>query len=151
MNWRRCPIPGKTSRASRPNGERTEMIKTLKILDGAGLKKALQKLALGDQPGPGDAAKVARIIAAVRGGGDAALLSLVRRFDGFKAASASELRVSAPEIRQAYGKVGPAFLRALKSARANVEAFQSRLKAASWRSEERRVGKECRSRWSPYH
>src|SRR5260221_7284 len=23
--------------------------------------------------------------------------------------------------------------------------------AAHWRSEERRVGKECRSRWSPYH
>ena len=23
--------------------------------------------------------------------------------------------------------------------------------ADSWRSEERRVGKECRSRWSPYH
>ena len=22
---------------------------------------------------------------------------------------------------------------------------------AMWRSEERRVGKECRSRWSPYH
>src|SRR2546422_7536718 len=22
---------------------------------------------------------------------------------------------------------------------------------AEWRSEERRVGKECRSRWSPYH
>ena len=22
---------------------------------------------------------------------------------------------------------------------------------ARWRSEERRVGKECRSRWSPYH
>ena len=21
----------------------------------------------------------------------------------------------------------------------------------AWRSEERRVGKECRSRWSPYH
>ena len=31
-------------------------------------------------------------------------------------------------------------------ARATVEVF------ASWqRSEERRVGKECRSRWSPYH
>src|SRR3712207_188578 len=26
-----------------------------------------------------------------------------------------------------------------------------RLKAADVRSEERRVGKECRSRWSPYH
>ena len=23
--------------------------------------------------------------------------------------------------------------------------------SAYWRSEERRVGKECRSRWSPYH
>ena len=22
---------------------------------------------------------------------------------------------------------------------------------SEWRSEERRVGKECRSRWSPYH
>src|SRR2546425_8449823 len=26
-----------------------------------------------------------------------------------------------------------------------------RADAADWRSEERRVGKECRSRWSPYH
>src|SRR2546430_13965915 len=25
------------------------------------------------------------------------------------------------------------------------------LQNAEWRSEERRVGKECRSRWSPYH
>ena len=25
------------------------------------------------------------------------------------------------------------------------------LEAIAWRSEERRVGKECRSRWSPYH
>ena len=24
-------------------------------------------------------------------------------------------------------------------------------KPSGWRSEERRVGKECRSRWSPYH
>ena len=24
-------------------------------------------------------------------------------------------------------------------------------KTNKWRSEERRVGKECRSRWSPYH
>ena len=24
-------------------------------------------------------------------------------------------------------------------------------KLFDWRSEERRVGKECRSRWSPYH
>src|SRR2546422_4081412 len=25
------------------------------------------------------------------------------------------------------------------------------INAVAWRSEERRVGKECRSRWSPYH
>ena len=30
--------------------------------------------------------------------------------------------------------------------RAYFETFTTR-----WRSEERRVGKECRSRWSPYH
>ena len=26
-----------------------------------------------------------------------------------------------------------------------------RVMTKAWRSEERRVGKECRSRWSPYH
>ena len=33
------------------------------------------------------------------------------------------------------------------------ESFQLATKNAAWinRSEERRVGKECRSRWSPYH
>ena len=31
----------------------------------------------------------------------------------------------------------------------NIAAVQQRLNPA--RSEERRVGKECRSRWSPYH
>ena len=33
------------------------------------------------------------------------------------------------------------------------EAIESILNQTmkEWRSEERRVGKECRSRWSPYH
>ena len=31
------------------------------------------------------------------------------------------------------------------------EALVQQLKQAVLRSEERRVGKECRSRWSPYH
>ena len=38
--------------------------------------------------------------------------------------------------------------------RAGVEiilAFKSFAMWRSFRSEERRVGKECRSRWSPYH
>ena len=32
-----------------------------------------------------------------------------------------------------------------------VESYQDVLKSCDFRSEERRVGKECRSRWSPYH
>src|SRR3989475_11457379 len=35
--------------------------------------------------------------------------------------------------------------------RANVPTAASRTFDALERSEERRVGKECRSRWSPYH
>ena len=40
-----------------------------------------------------------------------------------------------------------------KDANINVEAAQKYLDngAQTTRSEERRVGKECRSRWSPYH
>src|SRR2546427_6030905 len=33
----------------------------------------------------------------------------------------------------------------------NLDAFEPMVIAAKQRSEERRVGKECRSRWSPYH
>src|SRR2546421_9429868 len=33
----------------------------------------------------------------------------------------------------------------------NFAAFLARHRAERERSEERRVGKECRSRWSPYH
>src|SRR3712207_9035541 len=31
------------------------------------------------------------------------------------------------------------------------EMDEMRYRLERWRSEERRVGKECRSRWSPYH
>ena len=37
--------------------------------------------------------------------------------------------------------------RILEAARLSPSACN----AQPWRSEERRVGKECRSRWSPYH
>ena len=32
-----------------------------------------------------------------------------------------------------------------------VRGYSTTLKCVAARSEERRVGKECRSRWSPYH
>ena len=40
--------------------------------------------------------------------------------------------------------------KAIKGIEDEIYLFGSRV-AASQRSEERRVGKECRSRWSPYH
>ena len=33
----------------------------------------------------------------------------------------------------------------------NRKDFQTTINGKKTRSEERRVGKECRSRWSPYH
>ena len=39
----------------------------------------------------------------------------------------------------------------VKGAHGNLERFYILRKAGRSRSEERRVGKECRSRWSPYH
>ena len=41
----------------------------------------------------------------------------------------------------------------IEEGRARAEGIQelARSWAAAGRSEERRVGKECRSRWSPYH
>ena len=40
---------------------------------------------------------------------------------------------------------------AIGQANAELAAAESRKSLAELRSEERRVGKECRSRWSPYH
>src|SRR2546426_5855577 len=33
----------------------------------------------------------------------------------------------------------------------HISQHQAISRSIQWRSEERRVGKECRSRWSPYH
>src|SRR2546422_7065711 len=47
---------------------------------------------------------------------------------------------------QVFGKVAPAGTATVALLDTGVDAFHPDL-----RSEERRVGKECRSRWSPYH
>src|SRR3712207_7447126 len=47
-------------------------------------------------------------------------------------------------IKWIIGPLGDMFLRAIKMVVVPLVLF-------SLRSEERRVGKECRSRWSPYH
>jgi len=45
----------------------------------------------------------------------------------------------------------PARIAELRAAAAAAEAGFAAREPAAARSEERRVGKECRSRWSPYH
>src|SRR3989454_7127053 len=54
------------------------------------------------------------------------------------------------------GRMMPFTSAALASAIASIQAYRPKIIAidaifAETRSEERRVGKECRSRWSPYH
>src|SRR2546427_12586304 len=66
-----------------------------------------------------------------------------------------------PKTRSSYRSVlicthPPSGLAAIRSAElrsvvAGHRPFQHRSEAVAARSEERRVGKECRSRWSPYH
>ena len=59
-----------------------------------------------------------------------------------------------------YSKDGVSVLTILDTRRAKINGlfpvkvqvvFRRKQKYYSTRSEERRVGKECRSRWSPYH
>src|SRR5258708_39868307 len=52
--------------------------------------------------------------------------------------------------RQAFG-LGPVFLVLLVPRVYLREVSKRSLEGQPCRSEERRVGKECRSRWSPYH
>ena len=42
-------------------------------------------------------------------------------------------------------------LQSLKQTVNNLGLVSEQFEGAAERSEERRVGKECRSRWSPYH
>ena len=54
------------------------------------------------------------------------------------------------EDKKLLDKSGPVIVGVrMRSLRRSLGSFQTERK--SWRSEERRVGKECRSRWSPYH
>ena len=72
--------------------------------------------------------------------------------------------LNAPSVKAKFeemlGKRAPQFLTSITSVVSNNALLQKAdassivmgaAIAASMRSEERRVGKECRSRWSPYH
>ena len=75
-------------------------------------------------------ATVIDLMAEVKSEGSVALQRHALAFDGVEV---HDIRVSAAALKGA------------------LSGLEKPVKAALERSEERRVGKECRSRWSPYH
>ncbi|MEN0076196.1 MAG: histidinol dehydrogenase [Paracraurococcus sp.] len=70
-------------------------------------------------------AAVAGIIGEVRAEGDAALLRLTARFDGWQPGSAAALRVTPEEIEAAVAGIAPDLLRALDLAAERIERFHA--------------------------
>ncbi len=80
-------------------------------------------LARGSEFDPEIDAAVAGIIRRVRDEGDQALLELAQQFDRSPATSAAELEVSADTLEQAYERVSPAVIDALKHAQQRITDF----------------------------
>ncbi|MEI6162608.1 MAG: histidinol dehydrogenase, partial [Roseococcus sp.] len=68
-------------------------------------------------------AAVAEIIQAVRTEGDAALLRLTTRFDGWTPTDTTALRVTSAEMEEATASVEPTLLEALDLAARRIETF----------------------------
>ena len=72
------------------------------------------------------------ILADVKARGDAALLEYTARFDGVKAASTNDLRVSPSDITAALQSIPAAQRDALEAAAARVRAYHEKQKSPSW-------------------
>ncbi len=93
-------------------------------------------------------AVVAAIIEQVRQGGDAALLALTARFDGWQAASAAALRVEAAEIAAATASIAPDLAQALDLAAQRIERFHAAQKPADLTLDDP-AGLTLGMRWTP--
>ena len=85
-------------------------------------------------------------VALVQSMGESRSLAIVSQLDP---------RVDAPQPKDLY-EIGTLCVmhKAIRVPRDNLLLFcegTTRIRIREFRSEERRVGKECRSRWSPYH
>ena len=83
-----------------------------------------------------DIAAVSRILEDVRRGGDQALIGYVNRFDSPRL-SIGRLKVTAAEMKQAKKIVDRSFVRSLKRAAVQIEAFHRRQLPRSWFAAER--------------
>ena len=77
-------------------------------------------------------AAVGEIIAAVRRGGDSAVLEYTRRFDGLAADVLSELRISAARVDAAWDAIGPGERAALTEAAARIRDYHEHQRQDSW-------------------
>jgi histidinol dehydrogenase len=102
----------------------TLKIRTLDSADPLREVAALVRDSVSDDPAFRD--QVGAIIAAVREGGDQALLEHVRRLDGFPDAVARDLHVGSGELEAAADGLEPRLLDALRRAADNIRAFHER-------------------------
>lgn len=82
---------------------------------------------------PGIQAAVEEILGAVRARGDAALLELTARFDGFRAASVAALAIAWDEFDAAERALGPQVRSALVYAAERIERYHAAALPKSWR------------------
>jgi histidinol dehydrogenase len=121
-------------------------MQTLRIDSEAALKRAASRLARPPRFKAGQDAAVARIMEAVRLGGDAALLGYAARLDGTRL-KARELRLPPARLRQALDRLDPQLKKALKASIANITAFQRRILPKGWEASLRpgvRLGQQVR-------
>lgn len=76
-------------------------------------------------------ATVKRIVGDIKAEGDSALLRYTESLDRTKL-EASQLRVTAQELQDAYGRVEESFVAAIRAAAVNIRAFHERQKRNSW-------------------
>src|SRR5207247_3735774 len=76
---------------------------------------------------------VDRILADVRARGDAALLELTARFDGFTAATPTELVITPDEFETAERRLAPEVRAALAYAAERIERYHAVAAPKSWR------------------
>ena len=77
-------------------------------------------------------AAVGEIIAAVRRGGDSAVLEYTRRFDGLAADALSELRISATRLDAAWDAIDSGERAALTEAAARIRSYHEHQRQDSW-------------------
>jgi histidinol dehydrogenase len=89
----------------------------------------------------GDVLKtVEEIVDNVKKNGDKAVLEYTRKFDKVsleKSLTGADIKVSEQEISQAYSKITPELIEAIKRAKANIQDFHIKQKEKSWFSDEK--------------